>query len=317
MMPQSSSAISRIITQSAQMKRLIEHSVRAAKSTASILISGESGTGKELFSRLIHEHSGRDQIISVNCAALPSNLIESELFGHEKGSFTDAISQRIGRFEEADGGTLLLDEITEIPISTQAKLLRVLESNEFQRIGSNHTLRSNARVLATSNRDIRKEVQDGKFRLDLYHRLNVIEVHIPPLRDRYSDIPALVTNFIEQFKHENEIGLKGLTQEAMQAVCHYHWPGNVRELKNSIHRACILTRKPEIEFEHIGPFDDTLIKPDSSIPVGWESMSLAEIERRVIMASLRRFDTKREAADQLGVTSRTLANKLKLYGRAA
>jgi len=316
---QNSNAIRSVITQSATIRQLIDKCVRAAKSTATILITGESGTGKELFARIIHENSRRGgELVSVNCAALPSELIESELFGHEKGSFTDAISRRVGRFEAAADGTLLLDEITEIPLSTQAKLLRALETHEFQRVGSNDVISSNARVVATSNREIRNEVENGNFRLDLYHRLNVIEFRIPPLRERVQDIPLLAMHFVEQFKSENEGVVKGFTTESMQLICQYTWPGNIRELKNTIHRACVLTTQPMIEPSSIKPFETTMTADeDHGIPPEWSSMSLAEIERRVILASLQKFATKREAAEQLGVTSRTLANKLKIYGKAA
>ena len=312
-------AADRIITQSADMRKLIGNALKAAKSSATILITGESGTGKELFSRLIHESSSRSQqeFVSVNCASLPDNLIESELFGHEKGSFTDAFQQRIGRFEYAHQGTLLLDEVTEVPMTTQAKLLRTLEEYEIQRIGSNKTIPVDVRVVATSNRQIQDQIDARQFRMDLYYRLNVIQICVPALRERVIDIPLLANYFIEQFKRENAITIKGLTKSALEFLKQYPWPGNIRELRNSIHRACVLSPKPMIDVECFQSFleDESHDVRDETqeIPDYWTASPLAETERKIILAAIQKHGTQKLAADYLGITSRTLSNKLKLY----
>ena len=310
-------AVESVVTQSAEMRRLISESVRVAQSSASVLLTGESGTGKELFARILHHHSKRctKQFVRVNCAALSMNLVESELFGHEKGSFTDAVQKRIGRFEFANGGTLLLDEITEIPIATQAKLLRTLEENEFQRVGSNDSVHSDVRVVATSNRNLKDEISAGRFRLDLYHRLNVIEMRIPPLRERAIDIPLLTTHFFEKFKSESSIQLKGMTKSALQILTEHKWHGNVRELRNIVHRACVVARHPWIDHQCLGHLNSKTTSTDSSeqIPDCWLGIRLAEIEKKVILAAISKFGSKQAAAHSLGVTARTLSNKLKSY----
>ena len=307
-----------VVTQSAQMRELIDDVVRASQSSASIVLVGESGTGKELFSRIIHEHSERTgKYVKVNCAALPAELIESELFGHEKGAFTDAAQQRIGRFEFARGGTLLLDEVTEVPLSTQAKLLRALEEREIQRVGSNETISTDIRVIATSNRNIEEEVEAGRFRLDLFHRLNVISFQIPALRDRHVDIPLLVTHFMSQFQNESSQNLRGLTKSAMKTLVTHDWPGNIRELRNTVHRACVLTKRPLIDEDCFRlPLRKSLEKADNVIPDDLLGLPLAEIEKMVIMQSLQRYGNKKLTADKLGVTPRTLSNKLKLYSES-
>ena len=302
-----------ILTQSPNIRQLVEDATRVARSSASVLVTGETGTGKELFSKLLHVKSKRSEqvMVRVNCAALPENLIESELFGHERGAFTDAVEKRIGRFEFASGGTLLLDEISEVPLSTQAKLLRALEENEIQRVGSNATVKTDVRVIATSNRDLRTEIREGRFRRDLFHRLNIVELRIPPLRERPKDIPLLVSHFVELYRFENPM-IRGLTAPAMSTVCDYHWPGNVRELRNKIHRACILSRKSLIDLDTLLPLEES----DSSsrhLPTHWTQQSLAEIEKQVITATIKRYGSKRVAAEVLGVTPRTLTNKLKIY----
>lgn len=298
--------------QSRQMNDLVRLATQFAESSASILITGESGTGKELFSRLIHEKSGRPQnrFFALNCAAVPEALIESEIFGHERGAFTGAHQKRIGYFERADGGTLLLDEISEIPLTLQAKLLRVLEEQEIQPIGSDCVQKVDVRIVATSNRDLKKEVAEGRFRADLYHRLNVLEIGIPPLRERVTDIPLLVLNFIEMFRDESKTGIERITREAMGTLCRYSWPGNVRELRNVIHRACILATDGELTPNTLPELDPPEKRRDDSL-IG---LPLADVERRLIMASLRKFQgNKKLAAEELGVTARTLSNKLKTY----
>jgi DNA-binding NtrC family response regulator len=246
----------------------------------------------------------------VNCAALSETLIESELFGHERGAFTGASEERVGRFEWAGKGTLLLDEISEIPPSLQAKLLRVLEEEEFQRVGSNRSLPMEARIIATSNRDPLDEVAAGRFREDLYYRLNVLQIHIPPLRERREDIPLLVEHFIRQFGQEGYTGVSAIHPAAMQQLCNYTWPGNVRQLRNMVRRLCILSK-----VEVIRPDDlpELVARPQSaSASVDFYEMTLRDVERRLIKASLRRFSGNRTAAAQhLGVTPRTLFNRLR------
>ena len=215
---------------------------RVARSDAPVLVSGESGTGKELVAKAIHEYSPRRQkeLITINCGAIPENLLESELFGHEKGSFTGAIAKREGRFEQADGGTLFLDEIGDMPLTIQVKLLRVLQDGTFSRVGSNETIRTDVRVVAATHKDLVAEVAAGRFREDLYYRLNVIELRIPPLRDRREDIPLLAEYFLQRITRKNGMARIRLTGEAVTALQQHHWPGNVRELENTIARACAL-----------------------------------------------------------------------------
>lgn len=310
----------RIVTQSSLIRQLIEDAKRVARSSANVLITGESGTGKELFARIIHEFSLRrsQKYVNVNCAALPSNLIESELFGHEKGSFTDAIDKRIGRFEFADKGTLLLDEVTEIPMTTQAKLLRTLEENEIQRVGSNETLPVDVRVVATSNRDMLQCVEEERFRMDLFYRLNVIQLRVPSLRERPWDIPVLADHFLGEFKGENSIPVVGLTKKAIEVLKSYSWPGNVRELRNCIHRACVLTKRARIDVDCFQECSASTEKQKSSrnienIPDHWTQMPLAETEKQIIMSAIARFGTQKAAARSLGITSRTISSKLKIY----
>ncbi len=305
-----------LISQSSKIRVLTRLTKRVAKSTASVLLTGESGTGKELFAQLIHHSSNRaDQpYVRINCAALPANLIESELFGHEKGSFTDAVESRIGRFELANGGTLLLDEVTEIPLATQAKLLRVLEENEFERVGSNHSIQTDVRIVATSNRDLLHEVEKGKFRLDLYHRLNVVQIEIPSLRDRLTDVPLLAMHFVSRFQDENEIRIQGFTTGAMQALSQHDWPGNVRELRNLIHRACILTTEPLIDTNCLGPItSNSTTRHPAEMPDQWLHTKLADIEKQIIIAACQKYGNKRVVAEKLGVSTRTLTNKLRIY----
>jgi DNA-binding NtrC family response regulator len=310
------SSASRIVTQSADMRALIGTASRVARSSASVMLTGESGTGKELFAQLIHDASRRSEnaFVSVNCASLPTNLIESELFGHRKGAFTDAVEDRVGRFELARGGTLLLDEITEIPLVTQAKLLRVLEAGEIQRVGCSESIRTDVRIVATSNRNLKEEVSKGTFRLDLYHRLNVIQLNIPSLKSRTVDIPLLATHFVNQFSFENEISIQGFTNAAMRKLTDYDWPGNVRELRNAVHRACIMSERPLIDVGSLGELvDETETVAANSFPEQWLQTKLADIEKQIILAAIQRFGNNRIVAEKLGISTRTLTNKLKLY----
>lgn len=317
-----------IITQSPKIKQLIRFAQRAARSSAPILLTGESGTGKELFAQLIHQSSPRSQkqMVTVNCAALPENLLESELFGHEKGAFSGAVSSREGRFEVARDGTLMLDEVSEIPVASQAKLLRVLESKRFERVGNSTPIDHDVRIISASNRDLSQEIEDGNFRLDLFHRINVIEIIIPPLRERIGDIPLLAMHFVERFRCEGEVVVDGFDSTAMKALAHYSWPGNVRELRNVVHRACVLSEKPRISVEILGltdkaddPSDDRPADPvrnpnsQESLPEHWLHTHLDEVERQIITEALNRFGNRRVVAEKLGVSQRTLTNKLKRY----
>jgi DNA-binding NtrC family response regulator len=306
-----------IVTQSAKLRKLIRLAERVGASSAPVLLTGESGTGKELFAQLIHAASSRREgnLVCVNCAALSRTLIESELFGHEKGSFTDAASTRKGRFELASEGTLLLDEVGEIPVATQAKLLRVLESNEFERVGSSEPIRHNTRLIAASNRNLAREIRRGRFRLDLFHRISVVQIHIPPLRDRREDLPALAMHFLERFKSENPIPLVGFTRGAMEALAAYPWPGNVRELRNVIHRACILTDQALIDENCLQLMAD-VTEPKRGrlqLPEEWLATELADIERQVIVAAIKKYGNQRVVAEKLGVSPRTLTNKIRRY----
>ena len=287
-----------------------------ADSRATVLVTGESGTGKELVARALHYNSARSTspFIRLNCAALPKDLMESELFGHEKGAFTGAIKQTRGRFEMADGGTLLLDEISEIDPALQAKLLRVLQEREFERVGSTQTIKVDVRIVATTNRDLQKEVEAGNFREDLYYRLNVIEMALPLLRERKEDIPALVSNFVAKYNDENGKSIEGLTEETMEALMQYDWPGNIRELENYTERAVVVSRGPALSLADYpqrlvsGPQD----RGDGGMHVG---MTVHEMERRLIMKTLESCRGNRtEAATLLGISTRTLRNKLHEYG---
>ncbi|QDV81913.1 sigma-54 interaction domain-containing protein [Planctomycetes bacterium TBK1r] len=333
-----------IITQSPKIKQLIKFAQRAGRSSAPVLLTGESGTGKELFAELIHQSSPRSSkaMVTVNCAALPENLLESELFGHEKGAFSGAVAARQGRFELANDGTLMLDEVSEIPIASQAKLLRVLESKRFERVGNSTPIDHDVRIVAASNRDLQHEIDEGNFRLDLFHRINVIEIVIPPLRERIGDIPPLAMHFIGQFKHEGEVEIEGLDAPAMKALARHDWPGNVRELRNVIHRACVLSDGPRISVEHLG-LPETAESVDrrsghsahagvadrtadresdraadgedqpEPLPERWLHTHLEEVERQIITAAIDRFGNRRLVAEKLGVSPRTLTNKIKRY----
>ena len=235
----------RIIFKSAPMAEVVNLAGRVAKSRAAVLIQGESGTGKELIARLIHDLSPRSQnpMTIVNCAALSEHLLESELFGHEKGAFTGASALRRGRFEEADGGTLFLDEIGELDNSVQVKLLRFLQEKEYQRVGGNRTFHSDVRVISATNRDLEKEIEKGRFREDLFYRLNVVSINIPPLRDRREDLPPLMTHFLRQFSKENGLNIKGFSSKARDLLMKYDYPGNVRELENILERAVVIVNQ--------------------------------------------------------------------------
>ena len=307
----------KIIYKSPLMAELINLAGRVAASKASILIQGESGTGKELLARLIHHLSPRanKSIVVVNCGALHENLMESELFGHEKGSFTGAASRRIGRFEEADGGTLFLDEIGELSLSTQVKLLRFLQEREFQRLGSNVNLQVDVRIISATNRDLEQQVKEGSFREDLFYRLKVVTMSLPPLRERKEDLSILINHFIDKFATENGKNIQGLTSEARDMLLKYDYPGNVRELVNIIERAVVIARDQYITTNDL-PFKSVSFPDDSGKKYsGALRASVDELEKKLIIESMEKTqDNQTKAAEILGISERMLRYKLKKYG---
>jgi DNA-binding NtrC family response regulator len=302
---------------------------RIAGSQAPVFVQGESGTGKEILSRLVHERSNRSggPYVPINCAALPSDLVESHLFGHVEGAFTGAVDDMTGAFEKADGGTLLLDEITEIAPSIQAKLLRVLQTQEFQKVGSSDKMSVDVRVIATSNRDMEEAVEDGTFREDLYHRLSVFPLHVPPLRGRLSDIPVLAEHFVEKYTDQYGLPTKKIAPGLLQRFQTHDWPGNVRELENVIHRGVVMAGEREyVEEEDVldhfssghranghaqsGAAGTVVaeITAEGSVP------TVAEMERKLILNTLAEEEvSQKEAAEKLGISARTIRNKLKDY----
>lgn len=291
-----------------------------APTEASVLITGESGTGKEVVARYIHKHSKRFHcpFISVNCAAIPETLLESELFGHEKGAFTGAVARRIGKFEEANGGTLLLDEISEMNPLLQAKLLRVLQERELDRVGGRHPVKVDIRILATSNRQLTEEVKKGNFREDLYFRLNVVSVHLAPLRQRPADIEVLAQYFGDKYATLNHLPKRRFSPQAYQKLVRYEWPGNVRELENTIHRATILAPGPEIGADSIFLSHEALGSEGDSYKARGDSSFLgrtvADMEKELILTTLNHcLGNRTQAAHILGISIRTLRNKLKQY----
>jgi len=305
-----------IVTGDLAFKRVIELAANVAPSSASVLIQGESGTGKELLARLIHTGSGRSgPFVAVNCAALPENLLESELFGHEKGSFTGAVGTKIGKFEQANGGTILLDEISEMDQMLQAKLLRVLQEREVDRIGAQKPIAVDVRVVATTNRDLRKQVQNGEFREDLYYRLNVIPLYVPPLRERKGDIRLLVEHFVRRFSAENP---KPVSPALLEQLEQYSWRGNVRELQNACERAVLLARTNELLPEHflLGAIQRDGQGETEELKL-YSGLSVADAEKKLIFETLRvTGNNKTRAAELLGISIRTLRNKLNEYGVA-
>lgn len=294
------------------MARTVQLADKAARTGAPVLLTGESGTGKELIARYIHERSSRSHkpFISVNCAAIPEGLLEAEFFGYERGAFTGAVTQKLGKFEMANGGTLLLDEISEMPFFLQAKLLRVLQENELDRLGGRESIRLDCRVIATTNRDPLQLIRERKFRDDLYFRLNVIRIDCQPLRERTEAIAFLAESFLREASEKFACGHAGFSREAMQQLCAYAWPGNVRELLNAVERAVVLAEGGLITPEHLVALtpiiDDTAV---IEAPV-----RLADLERQHIERTLQRTQGHQEkAASLLGITSRTLRNKLKEY----
>ena len=305
----------KIITQNREMKRLMQMAGEVADSRASIFIQGESGTGKELFARYIHRCSSRKDkpFVAINCAALPETLLESELFGHEKGAFTGAISRKKGKFELANQGTLLLDEISEMNYQLQSKLLRVLQEREIDRIGGLDPVPVNVRFIATTNRDIEEQIKEDKFREDLYYRLNVIPLHLPPLRERKDDIPLLADFFIEKYCKLDQRPVKRLTDKALASLMQMSWKGNVREFENMIERAILMCREDLIDDETLFMIGGNRPTQSSGHPF-MPSLSIKEMEKNVIFQALDQTDGNRtHAAEILGISVRTLRNKLNEY----
>ncbi|GBD43062.1 Transcriptional regulatory protein ZraR [bacterium HR40] len=308
-----------------KMREVLELARVYARSDASVLLIGESGTGKERLARFLHEHSPRASgpFVSVNCAAIPDSLLESELFGHEKGAFTGAVARRVGKFEEANGGTLLLDEISEMDVRLQAKLLRAIQEREIDRLGGSGPIRVDIRLIATTNRAIEEEVAAGRFREDLYFRLSVLVLEIPPLRERPGDIRVLAEHFARRFARANGLPHRPFTERALAKLRGHVWRGNVRELENVVHRAVLLARGQSIDEEAIllrapgmGREERTAgsVGPTTSTLVG---RSVAEVERELILDTLRHtLGNRTRAAHLLGISIRTLRNKLREYAEA-
>ncbi len=325
-----------IVGESQSMQEVYKAIGRVADSDATVLIRGESGTGKELVARAVYLHSNRKSkpFVVVNCAAIPENLLESELFGHEKGAFTDAVSKHIGKFEQARNGTIFLDEIGDMSLSLQAKLLRVLQEKTFERVGGHETFTSIARILAATNRNLEQLVANNKFREDLFYRLNVVTIMIPPLRDRKEDIPLLVSYFIAKYSKKYGKAVQGVSENVIKIFIDYNWPGNVRELENAIARGVIITSAPLIMEEHLPPELIKRIKkttnqdakiskkntePNSAKAEGEKEVTplpeaIAKLEKEMIMKALEKSKgNKTKAAKMLGISRKSLFNKIRDY----
>jgi DNA-binding NtrC family response regulator len=306
-----------IVGASPEMQRVFKSVAQIAPSRATVMITGESGTGKELVAAAIHQHSPRASgpFVKLHCAALAESLLESELFGHERGAFTGADRKREGRFEQADGGTLFLDEIGEISLGTQVKLLRVLQEREFERVGGTQTLRVDVRVVAATNRDLKEMVAAGKFREDLYYRLNVINVNLPSLRQRPSDVPALALHFLKRYAAENAKPVTVIADDALRQIVSYPWPGNVRELENVIERAVVLADGETVEVRHLPA--ELALSSRGSGPPGIPGTTLDELERFAILKTMESVGgSTSRAADMLGISVRKIQYKLHEYSAA-
>jgi DNA-binding NtrC family response regulator len=307
-----------IVGASPPMQRVFEVIEQVAPSKATVLLTGESGTGKELVAAAIHERSSRAQgpFVKLHCAALAESLLESELFGHERGAFTGAVARRDGRFLMADGGTLFLDEIGEITPSLQVKLLRFLQEHEFERVGGDQTIRVDVRIIAATNRDLREEVARGRFREDLYYRLNVVNVELPPLRDRKADVPSLSRFFLDRFAKENGKNIEGFSPETVELLLAHDWPGNVRELENAIERAVVMATGAIVEPRQLPPAVRPAVKASSSLPPVPGS-TLADLEKYAILETLSSVGgSTSKAADILGISVRTIQYRLHQYNAA-
>ena len=307
---------SRIIGKSPKIQKLIETIQQIAPSRASVLITGESGVGKELVAGAIVSYSDRKDkpFIKVHCAALNANLLESELFGHVKGAFTGAVADKKGRFELADGGTIFLDEIGEIDQSTQIKLLRVLQEREFEKVGGEKTIRTDVRVIAATNRDLQKEIAEGRFREDLYYRLNVVSLNVPPLRERKEDIFLLATAFLNEFNKENKKSIEGFSNEARSAITAYDWPGNIRELRNCVESAVVMCRTSQIEIEDLPPAVSRA-RGGNTIEIELGT-TMDEAEKKIILGTVAFCKgNKSKAADVLGLGRKTIIRKMQEYGQ--
>jgi two-component system, NtrC family, response regulator HydG len=321
-----------IVAESPLIQSVLRSASKIARSKGTVLITGESGTGKERIAHYIHQNSPRrdGSFVRVNCAALSENLLESELFGHERGAFTGAHRMRPGRFELADGGTILLDELGEISSALQVKLLRILEEEEFERVGGNTTLSVDVRVIATTNRDLPTEIASGNFREDLYYRLHVLPIAMPALRDRPEDILPLAEHFLAHYARQNGVAAPVFSPEALAQLLEWRWPGNVRELENVVQRAVILLQGQTVELEDLsfgpaGPLteareekgEDSPVDPEQDLAARLANLPVADIERVAILATLESTGgNKTEAARRLGLTARTLSNKIKLWKSA-
>lgn len=305
-----------ILGEHPSMQRLMKNVSQVAKSRATVLIHGETGTGKELIAAAIHQNSERKEkpFVRLNCASLSETLLESELFGHERGSFTGAAGRREGRFRQANGGTLFLDEVSEIPPAVQVKLLRFLQEREFERVGGNETIKVDVRVVAATNRDLKKLVDEGVFREDLFYRLKVVQLEVPPLRVRRSDIPLLAHSFLRKYAAENGRDVRELTQRALQQLMVYPWPGNVRELENAIERAVVMCHGTQIDSDDL-PATPTTGLDDSSVMGLIPGVTMAELERLAILRTLDAVDgSTARAAEVLGISQRKIQYRVKEWG---
>ena len=309
-----------ILGKSSALEKVLEQIQLVGPSKATVLLTGETGTGKELVAQSIHQNSDRSRgpFVPVHCAALPSNLLESELFGHEKGAFTGAHERRIGRFEQANGGTLFLDEIGEIDQAIQVKLLRFLGERTFERVGSNKTLTADVRLIAATNRNLEEQVSKGDFREDLFFRLRVVEMRLPPLRDRGTDVIMLAKAFLKEFSDENGKPIEGLHPDAVEALLNHPWPGNVRELRTAIEHAVVLCRDDTITLQGLPPSirgeSSTLAHPDAKEVLTKKSLTVEDAEKALIIRALKEFDGNRtKAAKKIGMSRRTLHRKLHTY----
>jgi two-component system, NtrC family, response regulator AtoC len=322
-------AFENIIGKSPTIQEVLATVERVSPTNSTVLLGGESGTGKDLIARALHQHSRRSSgpFIKINCTAIPENLLESELFGYEKGAFTGAVTAKPGKFELADKGTIFLDEIGDMPGSLQAKLLRVLQEREFERLGATKTIKVDVRVIAATNQDLRAALEQGTFREDLYYRLNVVPISIPPLRERKEDIPYLVDHFISRFAESSGKQIGGITPRAMKLLTNFHWPGNVRELENIIERAVVMAAGPEIGIEDIhldsaGPSASNAgtaplaVSPNGSVaPLLPQGMTLEQFEDEIIKEALRRAGgNKSQAARLLGLSRNALRYRLSKIG---